>query len=148
MAGLRLVAIGKCREQEINALCAEYLKRLGGDLTVDELDTRKLSSAAEESAAILKTLKPSDFLVALDERGHEYASVDFAKKMAVWREQSSSIVFAIGGADGHTDALRKRANALLSLGKATWPHMMVRVMLLEQIYRAQQINAGHPYHRG
>ena len=72
----------------------------------------------------------------------------FSKKLEQWRDGGEAdVVFLIGGADGHGDAVRSRANLLLSFGAMTWPHMMVRGMLAEQIYRAQQILAGHPYHR-
>src|SRR5262249_21203597 len=87
-------------------------------------------------------------LVALDEKGAGWSSRTLAERLAAWRDQgAAAIAFAIGGTDGLDDALRDRADAILSLGPMTWPHLLVRGMLLEQLYRAQQILAGHPYHR-
>ncbi|MCK5622488.1 MAG: 23S rRNA (pseudouridine(1915)-N(3))-methyltransferase RlmH, partial [Alphaproteobacteria bacterium] len=77
------------------------------------------------------------------------SSVQFAKQLGRWRDDGrATVAFVIGGADGLTGEVRDRADLLLSLGRQTWPHMLVRAMLAEQIYRAQQILAGHPYHRG
>jgi 23S rRNA (pseudouridine1915-N3)-methyltransferase len=87
-------------------------------------------------------------VVALDERGKALASEAFARRIAGWRDGGAQdLAFLIGGADGHAPAVRERADFLLSLGPMTWPHLMVRAMLAEQLYRAQQILAGHPYHR-
>ena len=88
-------------------------------------------------------------IVALDERGETLSSPEFAIKISGWQNQApgNEITFLIGGADGFDNEVRKKAKFLMSFGKQTWPHMLVRVMLLEQIYRAQQITAGHPYHR-
>jgi 23S rRNA (pseudouridine1915-N3)-methyltransferase len=87
-------------------------------------------------------------VIALDERGTALTSAAFAQKITKWRDSGASgLAFLIGGADGHPDSLRQRADFLLSLGPMTWPHLLVRGMLLEQLYRAQQILAGHPYHR-
>ena len=86
--------------------------------------------------------------MALDERGRQLGSRDFAQKLGAWRDQGvAEIAFVIGGADGLAESLRRRADLTLSLGQMTWPHMLARAMLVEQIYRAQQILAGHPYHR-
>jgi 23S rRNA (pseudouridine1915-N3)-methyltransferase len=87
-------------------------------------------------------------LVALDERGIQWSSRILAERIAIWRDLSSSeLAFAIGGADGLHPTVLDRAEVTLSLGPMTWPHLLVRGMLLEQLYRAQQILAGHPYHR-
>lgn len=86
--------------------------------------------------------------VALDERGTQWSSRALAKRIAAWRNQGrSELVFAIGGADGLHRAVLDRADVILALSSMTWPHLLVRGMLLEQLYRAQQILAGHPYHR-
>ena len=87
-------------------------------------------------------------LVALDERGDNIDSTTFARQLGRWRdEQVANAVFAIGGADGLSPELRRKAQLRMAFGAATWPHQMVRVMLLEQIYRAATILSGHPYHR-
>jgi 23S rRNA (pseudouridine1915-N3)-methyltransferase len=110
------------------------------------LPTTALKS--REATLILAALPPGARLVALDERGVLWSSRDLANRLAVWRDQGvAELVFAIGGADGLGAAVLDRANATLSLGRMTWPHLLVRSMLLEQLYRAQQILAGHPYHR-
>ena len=88
-------------------------------------------------------------MVALDQGGKEISSEDFAQLLGIWRDEGvTELTFVIGGAEGLDHGIVKRARHVLSLGAMTWPHMMVRAMLLEQIYRAQQILAGHPYHRG
>ena len=87
-------------------------------------------------------------LVALDRRGRTLDSAGFAQRLGTWRDNSvADVAFLIGGADGHTEALLKQCALTLSFGTMTWPHLLARAMLAEQIYRAQQILAGHPYHR-
>jgi 23S rRNA (pseudouridine1915-N3)-methyltransferase len=117
-----------------------------------ELDERrKLPPAqlkAREAELILGSLPEGAHLVALDEHGAAWSSRELAERVARWRDQGvDSLAFAIGGADGLATSLVERAGAVLSLGKMTWPHLLVRSLLLEQLYRAQQILAGHPYHR-
>lgn len=148
---ITLLAIGKLRGGEAE-WCDEYLKRLRGALAIKEMAAPKSLPSAEaqkvEADLILKAIPPKAFVVALDERGKDMPSRDFAAHMAKWQDRGlADIVFIIGGADGLTDAVRDRADFLLGFGRLTWPHRLVRVMLLEQLYRAQQINAGHPYHR-
>jgi len=87
--------------------------------------------------------------VALDAGGKQFSSEAFAARLAAWRESGAAeLAFLIGGADGIAETVLTRADFILSLGAMTWPHLLARVMLLEQLYRAQQIIAGHPYHRG
>ncbi len=101
---------------------------------------------------ILAALPAGARLIALDARGAAWSSRDFADRLASWRDSSSgggtaALAFAIGGAEGLAAAVIERADAVLSLGMMTWPHFLARGMLLEQLYRAEQILAGHPYHR-
>ena len=114
-------------------------------------EKRRLSGAElkqREAALILDVVPPGARLVALDERGAQWSSRQFADRLAGWRDGGTgSLVFAIGGADGLGQAVIERADAVLSLGQMTWPHLLARSLLLEQLYRAQQILAGHPYHR-
>ncbi len=100
-------------------------------------------------AALLEKAIPSGALVCcLDERGKVMSSPDFADQLGQWRDNGrQDVAFVIGGADGIDPAVRERADALLSFGKMVWPHMLVRVMLSEQLYRAASILAGAPYHR-
>jgi 23S rRNA (pseudouridine1915-N3)-methyltransferase len=101
-----------------------------------------------EAELILEALPPGATLLALDERGAAWSSREFAGRLAAWRDRGvPELAFAIGGAEGLGAAILGRATAILSLGSMTWPHLLVRGMLLEQLYRAQQILAGHPYHR-
>ena len=103
---------------------------------------------AEEAAAIARLIPEGAVAVALDEKGKTLASTSFAEQLGRWRDESTAnIVFVIGGADGLSPELRRRLQMTLAFGSATWPHQLVRIMLLEQIYRAATILAGHPYHR-
>ena len=139
-----LIAVGKIKGPEAD-LAGEYAKRLQPPLVVRELQARTQKAEGE---ALLKALPAGAFLVLLDERGKDVSSRDLAVKIKGWQESGASdLVFMIGGADGFADEVRERANFVLGLGAKTWPHMLARVLLIEQLYRAQQINAGHPYHR-
>ena len=101
-----------------------------------------------EAELTLAALPAGARLVALDQRGAEWSSRELADRLRTWRDSGiGAIAFAIGGAEGLGPAVIERADAVLSLGMMTWPHLLVRCMLLEQLYRAQQILAGHPYHR-
>ena len=103
---------------------------------------------AEEATAISAAIPEKSVLVALDERGDNVDSAAFARHLGRWRDdQVANTIFTIGGADGLSPDLRRKAKLRIAFGSATWPHQMVRVMLLEQIYRAATILAGHPYHR-
>jgi 23S rRNA (pseudouridine1915-N3)-methyltransferase len=146
---LRIIAVGRLKPSPMRELCDEYLKRITWTLRLDEIEAPKSSTPAQEAGLILSRLPKTPFIIALDERGESLDSLTFAKKINVWNDQSpgSEMTFLIGGAGGFNDEIRKKAKFLMSFGKQTWPHMLVRVMLLEQIYRAQQILAGHPYHR-
>jgi 23S rRNA (pseudouridine1915-N3)-methyltransferase len=135
----------------LGELQALYTGRLNPPPALIELEEkRKLPPAqlqAREAELILAALPQGARLVALDEHGAQWTSRDFAERLAAWRDQSAALAFAIGGAEGLGGAVLERADAVLSLGAMTWPHLLVRGMLLEQLYRAQQILAGHPYHR-
>ena len=114
-------------------------------------EKRKLPPAQLKGreAELLLAARPSNAcLVALDERGQPWSSRDLAGRLADWRDHgAATVAFAIGGTDGLGQAVLDEADVVLSLGAMTWPHLLVRTMLLEQLYRAQQILAGHPYHR-
>jgi len=147
---ITVLAIGKARGAEAE-WCAEYQKRLGPSVGVQEFAAPKSLPPAEtqktEAQWLLKAIPSKSFVIALDERGKDMSSRDFATKLAAWQELSHDLTFIIGGADGLTEEIRTKANVMLGFGRLTWPHRLVRVMLLEQIYRAKQIIAGHPYHR-
>lgn len=121
-------------------LIQDYQKRMRWNVTIHEIDPKK-----DNEASFTKLIKPSAILIAMDERGQNIKSTELAKKIEDF--QSNHFQFIIGGANGLPAPLREKAHFMLSFGKLTWPHMIARVMLLEQLYRAQQILAGHPYHR-
>jgi len=109
-----------------------------------EAERRKL----EESIALANVIPEGAAIVLLDERGESLGSGAFAERLAQWRDGGQpAVCFVIGGADGLAENLRNRTRATLSFGNATWPHQLVRIMLLEQLYRAVTILSGHPYHR-
>lgn len=141
---IQILAVGKLRGAYAE-LCEDYRKRLTSDVTLKEIST---STQRDECATLLKALPPKGIVVALDETGQDLTSRAFATKLQKWQEQAhSNLTFIIGGADGLDEALRERADLLLNFGHLTWPHKLVRVMLLEQLYRAETIISGHPYHR-
>lgn len=145
MTALEIVAVGRMKPGALAALYDEYAVRLRGEwkLTLHEIDERKPAEPA-----ILARIADADYVFILDERGKTLPSEAFARQMATIVAQGRDrIAFVIGGADGHSDQMRARADMLLSFGAQTWPHMLARVMLAEQIYRAQTILSGHPYHR-
>jgi 23S rRNA (pseudouridine1915-N3)-methyltransferase len=150
---LILAAVGRMKAGPMKDLADAYAGRIGWPLTLREVDIRQRMSQAElterEGEALLALVPASAKVVVLDERGKALDSRAFAGQLGRWRDDGAQeCAFLIGGADGHAHAVRARADILLSFGSLTWPHMLVRVMMLEQIYRAQQILAGHPYHRG
>lgn len=147
-----IAAVGRMKAGPYRALCDEYASRMTWPMTIREVEIRKPLAVDErrrQEAALLRALiPPGARRVVLDERGASVSSEDFARRLGDWRDQSvSDAVFLIGGADGVDQSLRNDADLVLSLGLMTWPHMLVRGMLAEQLYRAQQILAGHPYHR-
>lgn len=150
---IHIVAVGRARKGPERALYEHYAGRLAvWPLALREVEPRGRVAPerlkAAEGEAILAALPDGAVVVALDETGKAVASTDFAQRIADWRDEGiSDIAFVIGGADGLDETVRGRADLLLSFGRATWPHMLVRGLLAEQLYRAQQILAGHPYHR-
>ena len=138
---LRILAVGKVRRGWIQDGIDLYLKRLPG-LSIVELRDGTLEKEAE---AIRAAWRPDERLVVLMEQGETLASIPFARRL----EQISSdrIAFVIGGADGLTDALKEEADWRLSLSPMTFPHELARLMLIEQLFRAQAILQGRPYHR-
>jgi 23S rRNA (pseudouridine1915-N3)-methyltransferase len=148
---MRIIAIGRLRPGPEADLFARYAARIRPALAVTEL-AEATGAAAEvkrrDSIALIEALAPGAFAVALDHGGHAPTSEAFAALLAGWQDAGHKPAFLIGGAEGLGAAVIARANYVLSLGALTWPHMLVRAMLAEQIYRAQAINAGHPYHRG
>lgn len=148
---MRLLAVGKApaKAPEME-LFARYAKRIRPALVLAEFADGQGSQAEikrREGEAILAALKPDEFLIALDMDGATPDSAGLAGLLSRWLERSRKLAFVIGGAEGLDAPVIARAGAKLSLGSLTWPHMLVRPMLAEQLYRAQSILAGHPYHR-
>lgn len=137
-------------------LIDDYLKRASSlarplgltEISENAVDLRKAKSRADETDLLLNALAPTDVLIVLDERGKEFTSRELAKKIANWRDDGQKqIIFAIGGADGFEPASLPSDTGKWRLGSQTWPHKLVRVMIIEQIYRALSILAKTPYHR-
>jgi 23S rRNA (pseudouridine1915-N3)-methyltransferase len=149
---LHVIAAGRIKGAPQEMLVRYYAERIAWPLTIREVEEKRPLSAGEikerEAALLLAASPPRATLVALDARGQALTSEAFAERLQRWRDGGiGDLAFLIGGAEGLGDAVRRKAHFLLSLGAMTWPHLLARAMLLEQIYRAQQILAGHPYHR-
>jgi 23S rRNA (pseudouridine1915-N3)-methyltransferase len=162
MFGMRLVviSIGRLKQGPERELAERYRERFDDigrklgfrGLEIHEIPESRARDAAtriaEEAAAMTALIPEKYMLVALDERGKNVDSTAFAHQLGRWRDESvANTIFTIGGADGLSPDLQRKAKLRIAFGSATWPHQMVRVMLLEQIYRAATILAGHPYHR-
>jgi len=147
----RLLAIGRFKSGAEGALFAQYNARLRPPLELVELPEARGSAGeirAREGAALLAALPPAALLVALDLGGTAPTSEALAILTDRWEQAARPVVFAIGGAEGLDAAVTTRAEHRLSLGPLTWPHLLVRALLAEQLFRAQCIRANHPYHRG
>jgi 23S rRNA (pseudouridine1915-N3)-methyltransferase len=151
---LRIVvcAVGRARRDPARALFEHYSGLLRWPFELKEFEERRKlpreQLRARECEMLLDGVPAGAVVVALDEAGQALASRTLAGRIGRWRDDGRGcIAFLVGGADGLNDAVRARADLVLSFGKATWPHMLARAMLAEQLYRAQQILAGHPYHR-
>ncbi len=143
---ITVLAIGKCKRNSPEAaIIAEYLKRSSWEIVIKEKD----NSTQEDEAKFLQNNIPHGAkIIVLDERGENIKSLELAKRIENWQLGGcSEICFLIGGANGHLQSTRDKADLLLSFGKLTLPHMLMRAVLSEQIYRIQTIIAGHPYHR-
>lgn len=140
---LAVLAAGKLRDAGLTALCDEYLRRSRPYATVDLIECRDLPALrahwARSDGPVVSVL--------LDERGEQATSREFADRLAGWRDRGLKIRLSIGDADGFNDADRAAADHLLGLSRMTLPHRLVRVLVLEQLYRALTLIAGHPYHR-
>ena len=148
-----IAAIGKLNKKSPEqALIDDYILKTRWPITLIQTEEKKALHGPElqeaEGELLLKQVPAGYKIVALDERGEEPSSRVFAQKLGRWRDMGApGIAFLIGGADGHADFIRKRADYLLSFGRMTLPHFLARVVLTEQIYRAKTILDGHPYHR-
>ncbi len=149
---LIIAAAGKWKAAPERALYGHYAGRIRFPLELREIEEKKKlkpNALKKREAELLLAQAPAGaIIVALDETGKAFKSAEFAKKLGTWRDDGEGhVVFIIGGADGLDDAVRNRARLVMSFGTMTWPHLLARGMLAEQIYRAECILAGHPYHR-
>lgn len=163
---IRIAAIGQISGSPESALLETYLDRakMSGraigisDVAISELRGGKGLSGSKRIAfdqnaidqllAKIKATSPNSRIILLDERGKNISSTAFATELGTWRDQGAEqVCFVIGGPDGFNDQQRQNADMLLSLGKMSWPHLLARVLLTEQIWRAISILSNHPYHR-
>ncbi len=147
---ISIVCIGKLKEKYWQDAAAEYTKRLSRfcKLSVAELPESKSDSKEEESSEILAKIPKGSYVIALDIEGKRFSSESFANKISdLALEGKSDICFIIGGSNGFDDRVRNASDLRLSFSDFTFPHQLMRVVLLEQIYRAFKINAGEKYHK-
>lgn len=153
---VHLCAVGRLRSGPERDLIDDYTTRFDrtgralalGPFSEHEVEDRKGGGMEAEAELLSRAIPSGALLVTLDERGRLLSSPEFADHLAKWRDGGrQDLAFVIGGADGISPALRARADFSISFGRMVWPHMLVRVMLAEQLYRAASILAGAPYHR-
>ena len=154
-----VIAVGKLKQGPERELADRYRERFddtGRKIGFRSIEIHEIPESrardvatriAEEAAAISALVPDKSSIIALDERGDAIDSATFASHLGRGRDEGAPTVFLIGGADGLSPDLRRKAKIRIAFGKATWPHQIVRVLLLEQIYRAATILSGHPYHR-
>lgn len=153
---LHLCVVGRMRNGPEKDLFSDYIDRFEksgrgmglGPVNVVEVEDRKGGGQVAEAALLTKALPKGATIMVMDERGRVMSSPEFAGQLAKWRDNGcQDLAIVIGGADGLTAEFRSNADFALSFGKMVWPHMLARVMLSEQLYRAASILAGSPYHR-
>lgn len=149
---ISVIAVGRARKGPERDLFSDFVRRINWPLELVEVEERRPLPAAQKvkrEGELLRARVPKGaVMVALDGRGKALSSEEFAARLGHWRDDGvNEITFLIGGADGLDRTVIEAATLTISLGAMTWPHLLVRGMLAEQLYRADQILAGHPYHR-
>ena len=149
---LKLIAIGNSRNSYEMKLFQLYVRRITFSFELIEVVVKKniigTRRKIEESSLLLSRVANGSVIVALDECGQQQTSQKFARQIQIWQDNGErEVAFLIGGASGLDNVILERAQLILSFGAQTWPHLLVRSLLAEQIYRAQTIILGHPYHR-
>lgn len=152
---IKLIVVGKTNDNNIVEGINDYVGRIKHYIpfelvVIPELkNTKKLSVALQkeqEGSLILKSLQPTDYVVLLDEHGKEWRSIEFASWIEKHQQSTKCLVFVVGGPYGFSEAMYARANSKLSLSKMTFSHQMIRLLFVEQVYRAYTIISGQPYH--
>jgi 23S rRNA (pseudouridine1915-N3)-methyltransferase len=152
---LRIISVGHKMPSWVETACAEYTKRMPREATVEIVDIKPEKRAAGNSTENIQLIEAKrileavgkDFCIALDERGQEVTTLQLADKFKDWQASSRDVALIIGGADGLHTSVKQKADWLWGLSKLTLPHAMVRVLLVEQLYRAHSVITNHPYHR-
>ncbi len=153
---IRLLAVGDRQPAWVDEAFDRFASRLprAWRFRCESIETARRSKGGgadracrEEGARLLNRIDPAEQAVLLDERGRQLSSRSFAKRLADWQAGGRDLCFVIGGPDGFCDEVRRRADFTWSLSALTMPHGLVRVLLVEQLYRAWSLHAGHPYHR-
>jgi len=143
-------AIGKIKTQQEDLITLKYLKRIK-NIEIKQYEIKlnnKQKKIEEEGLKLISSTPSNGRLVLLDEQGENLTSPELAKMVLDWRNNNIAYInFAIGGAFGNGDQIKKRADKIIALGQLTWPHQMVKMMIAEQIYRIETIIQGHPYHK-
>ena len=143
-------AIGKTKTQQEDLITLKYLKRIK-NIEIKQYEIKlnnKQKKIEEEGLKLISSTPSNGRLVLLDEQGENLTSPELAKMVLDWRNDNITYInFAIGGAFGNGDQIKRRADKMIALGKLTWPHQMVKMMIAEQIYRIETIIQGHPYHK-
>ncbi len=149
---LLIAAVGKAKPSPEQQLFIDYTKRIPWKIALKEVESKQADLGkrkAREAELLLAACEGHTHMIALDETGKNLNSRELAATIATWQKNGvSSLVCVIGGADGLHDSVLNRAQLVLSFGRLTWPHMLVRALLAEQLYRTHSIISGHPYHRG
>ena len=152
---IKILTIGKLKENYLREAVAEFLKRLKVMATIEILELKEVSpgktfskerAVQQEGEQILKQTKDQQYTIALDEKGKEFSSKEFSVLLKKFKDSGQTVTFIIGGAFGLDEEVKKRANLIFSMSKMTFTHQMVRVFLLEQIYRGLSIILGKEYH--
>jgi 23S rRNA (pseudouridine1915-N3)-methyltransferase len=152
---LRIISVGHKIPDWVQTACAEYIKRMPRELTIEIIEIKPEKRAAgnsteniqqSEAKRILEAVG-KDYIIACDERGQELTTLQLAEKLKSWQLLGRDVCIVIGGADGLHASIKQRADLLFGLSKLTLPHAFVRVLLCEQLYRAHSVNQNHPYHR-
>ena len=152
---LRILSVGHKMPDWVETACAEYIKRMPRELTIEIVEIKPEKRAAGNNIENIQATEAKrlleaagkDYLIACDEHGIQITSIELAEMLKNWQTLGKNVSFLIGGADGLDAHLKKQANQIIRLSNLTFPHAFVRVLLCEQLFRSQAILQSHPYHR-